>query len=58
MLQKHSVPHLPPPHPASLLETPSPTFVKLPETLDDFTDNLDNFEDSEASSWGGWICSV
>jgi hypothetical protein len=40
MLQKHSIPHLPPPHSDSLLETSSPPFVHLPENLDDSIDDL------------------
>jgi len=53
MLQKHSVPHLPPPRPASLLVTPSPTFVHLPEALDNLTDDLENFRDSQKPVHGG-----
>ena len=53
MLQKHSIPHLPPPRPESLLETPSPSFVQLPEALDDVTDDLNDFGDSQKPVHGG-----
>ena len=37
MLQRNSEPHLPPPHPDTLLEMP-PTFISLPDMLDDSLD--------------------
>ena len=49
MLQKESVSHLPPPHPDSLLEMLSPSFVHLPEALVDIIDDLDNIGDTETS---------
>ena len=53
MLQRHSVPQLPPSPPDSLLETPSPPIVRLPETLDDFTDNLGDSGRSQLPVHGG-----
>src|SRR6266404_4258343 len=49
MLQKHSVPQLPPPHPESLIDPP-PTVSLLPELLDDA---LDPPEDPQKSNHGG-----
>ena len=53
MLQKHSIPHLPPPRPDSLLETPSPPFVHLPENLDDSIDDLGDPGSSQMPVHGG-----
>ena len=53
MLQKHSVPHLPSHRPESLLETPSPPFVRLPETLDDSMDDLGDLQSSQLPVHGG-----
>ena len=53
MLQKHSVPHLLPPQPDSFLETPSPPFVHLPETLDDSMDGLSDTGSSQMPVHGG-----
>jgi transposase InsO family protein len=53
MLQRHSAPQLPPPPPDSLLETPSPPLMHLPETLDDFTDDLGDLGRSQMPVHGG-----
>src|SRR5882762_11622167 len=49
MLQKHSVPQLPPPHPESLIDPP-PAISLLPELLED---TLDPPEDPQKSNHGG-----
>ena len=53
MHQKRSVPHLPSPRPESLLETPSPPSVRLPETLDDSMDDLGDLQSSQLPVHGG-----
>ena len=53
MLQKRSVPHLPFPRPNSLLETPSPSSVCLPETLDDSMNDLGDLQSSQLPVHGG-----
>ena len=52
MLQKHSVPQLPPPRLESLLESPSPP-VHLSAMLDSDLDDFDNLEVSQQPVHGG-----
>ncbi len=49
MLQRHSVPHLPPPQPNSLLETPTTT-LSLPDLSEEF---FDTHTDSQKPVHGG-----
>ena len=53
LLQKHSVPQLPPPRLSSLLESPCPPHTSLPQTLDNDLDDLDTTDSSQMSAYGG-----